>query len=166
MFFSFGESIGRLICREQERRKGQADDIKVRYLRVLLKRMANDAVAMLNPPRRKRVKEKGWWLRCEVRGEGGKKPGRKALLADTRRAGLFVVSAWLGEAVVHTSGRRARFAAQVGVGSRRKKTGKTLQVRRGSRAGQAWGLVQCCERKGRRGLCRKGPEPRSHNTLS
>lgn len=30
--------------------------------------MANDAVAMLNPPRRKRVKEKGWWLRCEVRG--------------------------------------------------------------------------------------------------
>lgn len=88
-FFSFGESIGRLVCREQERRKGQADDIKVRYLRVLLKRMANDAVAMLNPPRRKRVKEKGWWLRCEVRGEKEKNQAGR-LCWQTRDGRVFL----------------------------------------------------------------------------
>lgn len=82
-----------------------------------------------------------------MRGARGKKPGRKALLADTRRAGLFVVSAWLGRRWC-TSGRRARFAAQVGVGSR-EKDWEDLASQAREQAGQACRLVQCCERKAR-----------------
>lgn len=67
--------------------------------------MANDAVAMLKSSQ---VEEsQGKRVVVAMRGARRKKPGRKALLADTRRAGLFVVSAWLARRWC-TSKRQAR----------------------------------------------------------
>ena len=64
--------------------------------------MANDAVAMLKSSQ---VEEsQGKRVVIAMRDAREKRRGRKALLADTRRAGLFVVSAC--EAVVHK--RQAR----------------------------------------------------------
>lgn len=77
---------------------------------VLLKRMANDAVAMQNPPRWKRVKEKGWWLRCEMRE--GKKTRQEGFAGRHETGGSFCGFCLACEAVVHK--RQARKVCSAG----------------------------------------------------
>lgn len=85
-----------------------------------------------------------------------KKPGRRALLADTRRAGLFVVSACK---VVHK--RQARKVCSAGgrVGEQKKRPGGPCnsgeQGRQAGRTGLEASSMLRTERP--RGLCRKDP---------